>query len=159
AISMYAVATCCGVSAEPFKVIELWPAEGEKGSVGEEHDTTKADGRIVAGKRVTRIGNVSKPTLSIYRPSAEKDTGTAVIVCPGGGYNIVAIDLEGTEVCEWLNTIGVTAGLLKYRVPKRSGDDSHTLPLQDAQRALGQLRHHAHEWGVATNRIGALGFS
>ena len=148
-------------AAEPSKVVELWPAEppGEKGAVGEEHDTTKSDGRTVAGKRVTRIGNVSRPTLSIFRPAPEKDTGSAVMVCPGGGYNIVAIDLEGTEVCEWLNSVGVTAGLLKYRVPKRAGDDSHTLPLQDAQRALGLLRHRARDWGVATNRIGALGFS
>ena len=81
------------------------------------------------------------------------------MVCPGGGYSILATDLEGTEVCEWLNSIGVTAALLKYRVPKREGDDHHLLPLQDAQRAMSLLRDHAKEWGLHPPRIGALGFS
>jgi acetyl esterase/lipase len=69
------------------------------------------------------------------------------------------MDLEGTEVCEWLNSIGFTAALLKYRVPKREGDDEHRLPLQDAQRALGLLRHNAKPWGIDSGKIGALGFS
>ena len=148
-------------AVEPPKVIELWPAgaPGEKGGTGEEHDTTTPKDRTVAGRRVVRITNVSKPTISIYRPPAGKDNGAAMIVCPGGGYKILAVDLEGAEVCEWLNSIGVTAVLLKYRVPKREGDEEHKLPLQDAQRALGMVRHRAKEWGLDPKRIGVLGFS
>ena len=141
--------------------IPLWPkgAPCEKGDVGEEHDTTKPDGRSVAAKRVIRLGNVSVPTITLFRPAKSKDTGAAVVVCPGGGYSILAMDLEGTEVCQWLNSIGVTGVLLKYRVPKRAGDDKHLLPLQDAQRALGLVRFHAKEWNIDPARIGVLGFS
>jgi acetyl esterase/lipase len=150
---------CSG--AEPSKVIDLWPdiAPGEKGNIGEEKDTTKPTDQLVAGKRVIRLGNISKPTISFYRPPADKDTGATVLVCPGGGYHILAMDLEGTEVCEWLNSIGVTAVLLKYRVPKREGVERHTAPLQDAQRALGLLRSRAKEFGLDPQRIGAIGFS
>ena len=148
-------------SSEPSRVIDLWPgiAPGEKGNIGEEKDTTKPTDQFVAGKRVIRLGNISKPTVSFYRPPADKDMGAAVLVCPGGGYQILAMDLEGTEVCEWLNSIGVTAVLLKYRVPKREGLERHTAPLQDAQRALGLLRSRAKEFGLDPRRIGAIGFS
>jgi acetyl esterase/lipase len=147
-----------GSVSEP---IPLWPkgAPDEKGEVGQEHDTTKPDGDLVAGQRVIRLGNVSRPTITLYRPPKEKDAGAVVVVCPGGGYSILAMDLEGTEVCEWLNSIGVTGVLLKYRVPTRPGDDKHILPLQDAQRALGLVRFHAKQWNLDPNRIGVLGFS
>ena len=115
--------------------ILLWPkgAPDEKSEVGIEHDTTTASGRMVAGQRVIRLSNVSQPTITIYRPSRHKANGTMVMVFPGGGYSILAMDIEGTEVCKWLNSIGVTAALLKYRVPMRPGDDKHVLlPLQDA---------------------------
>lgn len=146
---------------EPAQVIDLWPggAPGEQGNIGEERDITKPGEGLVAGKRVIRLGNVSKPTLSIYRPPAGKETGAAVLVCPGGGYNILALDLEGTEVCEWLNSVGVTAVLLKYRVPKRAGLEKHAPALQDAQRALGLVRHRAKEWNLDPKRIGVMGFS
>jgi len=110
-------------------------------------------------KTVIRLGNVSKPTITIHRPPAGKDTGAAVLVCPGGAYSILALDLEGTEVCDWLNSIGVTGVLLKYRVPKRSGLEKHTAALQDTQRALGLVRHRASEWGIDPARLGVLGFS
>jgi len=141
--------------------ILLWPkgAPGETGAIGAECDTTKADGRAVAGKRVTRLGNVSQPSITIYAPPVDKNTGAAVLVCPGGGYNILAFDLEGTEVCEWLNSIGVTGVLLKYRVPKRPGDEKHLLPLADAQRAMRLIRSRATEWKINPQRIGVLGFS
>src|SRR5437879_5664918 len=134
-------------ASEPTKVIDLWngPAPGDKGDIGEEADTTKPTDRPVAGKPVIRLGHVSKPTIAIYRPPAAKDTGAAVIVCPGGAYQILAMDLEGTEVCDWLNSIGVTGVLLKYRVPKREGLEKHAPALQDAQRALGLVRGHAKE--------------
>jgi len=102
---------------------------------------------------------VSKPTISIYRPPADKATATAVVVCPGGGYHILAMDLEGTEVCEWLNSIGVTGVLLKYRVPRRPNEQGHIGPLQDAQRAMGLIRSRAAKWGVDPKRLGILGFS
>ena len=141
--------------------LALWPsaAPGEKGDIGEEHDTTDAKGGMVDGKRVSRIGNVSRPTLTVCRPPHDKDTGAAVVVCPGGGYNILALDLEGAEVCDWLNSVGVTGILLKYRVPARKGQERYQAPLQDAQRALSLARAHASEWNLDPKRLGIMGFS
>jgi CubicO group peptidase (beta-lactamase class C family)/dienelactone hydrolase len=143
------------------EVLPLWPdhVPGESGEIGEEHDTTSESDGLVAGKRVARIGNVSQPTITVYKPVAAKDTGAAVVVCPGGGYSILAMDLEGTEVCQWLNSIGVTAVLLKYRVPSREGVAKHAAAFQDAQRALGLVQANAQRWGVDAGRIGVLGFS
>jgi acetyl esterase/lipase len=135
--------------------ILLWPGEvpGEKGDIAAETDQPqKPDG-------VTRITNVTKPTITIFPAPKDKGTGTAVIVCPGGGYNILAWNKEGTEVCEWLNSIGVTGVLLKYRVPKRAGLEKHAPMLQDAQRALGLVRHRAKEFGINPERVGIMGFS
>lgn len=149
------------VAVAEVTTINLWPtgAPGEKGNLGEEKDTTKPSDNLVAGKPLIRLGNVSKPTISIYKPRTDKDTGAAVLVCPGGGYNILAMDLEGTEVCEALNSIGVTGVLLKYRVPKREGMERFAAPLQDAQRAMGLIRQHAADWKLDPKRIGILGFS
>lgn len=148
-------------SAETPGPISLWPgnAPGDPGNLGEEKDTSKPTDNLIAGKPLIRLGNVSQPTITVYRPPANKDTGAAVLVCPGGGYHILAMDLEGTEVCEWLNSVGVTGVLLKYRVPKRAGREAHAAPLQDAQRAMGLVRHRAKEFGVNPQRIGVLGFS
>lgn len=160
-LAVCAFAPICNFAAEPAKVIELWngTAPGDKGDIGEEADTTKPTDRPVAGKPVIRLGHVSKPTISIYRPSSAKATEAAVLVCPGGAYQILAMDLEGTEVCDWLNSIGVTGVLLKYRVPKRAGLEKHTAALQDAQRAMGIVRSHAKDWNIDPKRIGVLGFS
>jgi len=149
------------VAAAVLKPIPLWPngAPGEKGTVGVEHDITTASGRSVGGGRVIRLGNVSEPTITVYSPSKHKSNGTAVLVCPGGGYTILAWDLEGTEICKWLNSLGVTGVLLKYRVPMRAGDTNHILPLQDAQRAMGLIRSHAAEWNIDPGRVGVMGFS
>ncbi len=149
------------LASQPPQVIDLWPgtAPGDKGDIGPERDMTKPTDDLVGGKRVVRLGDVSKPTIAIYRPTPEKNTGTAVVVCPGGGYSILAMDLEGTEVCHWLNSIGVTGVLLKYRVPARAGRPRYAAPLQDAQRAMGIVRSRAREWGINPNRIGVLGFS
>lgn len=150
-----------GLAAEARPEIPLWSgqAPGEKGDIGKEHDTSKPNEGLVAGKPLIRLGNVSRPTITLYRPPADKDTGTAILVCPGGGYSILALDLEGSEVCDWLNSIGVTGVLLKYRVPKRAGLEKHAAALQDAQRALGLVRHRAKEWGLDPQRLGVLGFS
>lgn len=148
-----------GLAADP--AIPLWPkgAPGDKGDVGEEKDTTGANGALVAGRPVIRLGNVSVPTMTVYRAPKAKDTGAAVLVFPGGGYSILAMDLEGTEICEWLNSIGVTAILVKYRVPARAGRPRWAAPLEDVQRAMGIVRKRAGELGIDTARIGVLGFS
>ena len=143
---------------EPTKTIELWPgdAPGEvKGEVGEEAPKPNRPG----SKKIIRLGNVSKPTLSVFPAPKSKANGAAVLVCPGGGYSILAYDLEGTEVCEWLNSIGVTGILLKYRVPRRKNREKHDAPLQDSQRAMGIVRANAKDWGIDPKRIGILGFS
>ena len=142
------------------KPIPIWPgtAPGEKGDIGQEHDTTaQKDGKPADG--IIRLGNVSVPTITVYSPTPDKANGTAVVVCPGGGYSILAYDLEGSEVCKRLNAVGVTGILLKYRVPVRAGLPRYAPPLQDAQRAIGLVRQHATEWGVNPNRVGILGFS
>jgi acetyl esterase/lipase len=148
-------------AAETLEPLPLWPdtPPGDTRHFGEEHDTTKPGDNLIAGKRLIRLANVSAPTLQVYQPPAGSATGAAVIVCPGGAYHILAMDLEGTEVCEWLNSIGVTGILLKYRVPRREGREKHEAPLQDAQRALRLARHRAADWGIDPNRIGVLGFS
>ena len=139
------------------KTFDLWPAKppGESGPVGEEKAETNKDGILI-------VSNVSKPTLSVYRPSPDKDTGAAVVICPGGGYSILASDHEGVQVARWLNTIGVTGVVLKYRVPRR-GDTPKDVPppqaLMDAQRALGVVRSRAGDLGIDPKRIGILGFS
>lgn len=149
---------CLGAEPTPMK---LWPgiAPGDKGGLGQEIDTTTAKDNLIAGRPVIRLGNVSDPTIAVYPPTRGKDTGAAVVVFPGGGFRILAMDLEGTEVCAWLNSIGVTGVLLKYRVPAREGRPEYAAPLQDAQRALGIVRSHAKEWGIDPHRIGVLGFS
>ena len=143
------------------ETITLWPgvAPGEKGGIGEEKDMSRPDPKEPPERYIIRLGNVSKPTLTVFRPPKAKDTGAAVLVCPGGGYQILAMNLEGSEVCTWLNSLGVSAFLLKYRVPGRAGLEKHTAAFQDSQRALGLIRHRAKEWGIDPKRVGILGFS
>jgi acetyl esterase/lipase len=125
-----------------------------------EANTTTAKDNLIAGRPVVRLGNVSVPTLTLY-PAKAAASGfvPAVVVFPGGGYNILAIDLEGTEVCEWLNSAGIACALLKYRVPNTGPYPKSAAALQDAQRALGLVRAHAAEWGIDAKRVGVLGFS
>ncbi len=141
--------------------VPVWPGAvpGETKALPPEADLSKPTDALIAGRPVIRLGNVSTPTCTIYRPDPAKDTGAAIIVCPGGGYNILAYDLEGTEVCAWLNSIGVTGVLLKYRVPARPGRERYAAPLQDAQRTVGLIRHQAAALGLDPKRIGILGFS
>jgi acetyl esterase/lipase len=158
---IYLMLVAAAALAAPSAPIPLWPggAPGEQPGPGNEKDTTTEKQALVAGKRVARIGGITNPTIQIFSPPKEKNTGAAVIVAPGGGYSILAFDLEGTEVCEWLNTIGVTGVLLKYRVPPHPGAVRHAAPLQDAQRAMRVVRSRAQEWGVDSARVGFLGFS
>jgi len=149
------------LAAAPGPEIPLWPAAapGAPLSLPPEADTSKPGERPVAGLPVIRLGNVSVPTLKVYKPAKDKDTGAAVVVFPGGGYSILAMNLEGTEICEWLNSIGVTGILVKYRVPARANLPRGAAPLQDAQRALGLVRANAKAWAIDPARVGVLGFS
>ena len=151
-----ALLTVPAAADEPL-VLDVWPAKapGETGSIGEEKLVEAKPGQ----RQVMRITDVTRPTLSVYRPEKANDTGAAVLICPGGGYSILAWDLEGTEVAEWLNSIGVTGIVLKYRVPRRADLPKHLAPLQDAQRALSLVRSKAAEWKLDPKRIGMLGFS
>jgi acetyl esterase/lipase len=166
---LFLIAAVIGLSTSLFAqwppapghtTLEVWPHEapGAAANPAPEGDTTTAKDHLVAGKAVVRIGNVSLPTLTLYTPTG-KSTGAAVVVFPGGGYRILAIDLEGTEVCDWLNSAGVTCVLLKYRVPDSGPYPKSAAALQDAQRALGIVRSHAAEWHIDPKRIGVLGFS
>lgn len=150
------------LNAAAGEIIPLWPdgkMPGETGQFGEEADMTKETEGMVGGKRLIRLGNVTKPTMEIFPAPEETANGTSVLICPGGGYNILAWDLEGTEVAEWLNSIGVTAFVLKYRVPRRPDQEYWLPPLMDAQRAMGIIRTRASDWGLKADRIGVLGFS
>ena len=140
------------------KPIQLFP----KGAPGEQTkliEKALPEGGKVGGASVLRLSGVSDPTITIYPASDEVATGAAIVVCPGGGYEILAYDLEGDEICQWLNEIGVTAVLLKYRVPRRTGLEKHTAPLQDVQRAISLVRSKAEELNLDPQRIGVMGFS
>lgn len=160
-VLLVALCVASPISATEEETLALWPGKppGETKELPPEVDLTKPDDQLIAGKRVARIGNVSTPTLTIYRPAPAKDTGATVIICPGGGHHILAYDLEGTEVAEWLNSIGVTGVLLKYRVPFRDPQRRWGAAVQDAQRAVSVVRSRAAEWKLDPERIGVLGFS
>jgi acetyl esterase/lipase len=142
--------------SEPLDPIPLWtdgvPGEADLKLPEESAEEKNNDG-------IFRTSNVSQPTITVYPAPTDNNTGAAVVVCPGGGYGILAISHEGTDVCTWLNSIGVNAVLLKYRVPRREGLDKHHAPLQDAQRAVSLVRKRAAEWKIDPDRIGILGFS
>lgn len=127
-------------------------------TTGPEQDTSGPDSRTVDGKYVTRLGNVSEPDIAIYLPESDKPT-PAVVICPGGGHHILAYDLEGTEVAEWLNSIGIAGIVVKYRVPTRDADMMWKPGVQDTQRAIATARSKAAEWNLDPSKIGVLGFS
>ncbi len=149
------------------RVVELWPGKApeEPGTIGAEFQhlskqNVKTQVEITEPTRL--ITNVTRPTLTVYRCAKDKDTGTAVIICPGGGYWNLFWQIEGEEVAEWLNTLGVTGIILKYRVPRRPDEPKGVparRPLQDAQRAVSLVRANAREWGIDPERIGIIGFS
>src|SRR6516165_10228180 len=151
---------------EPL-VVELWPGKppDEPGTIGPEkvRMSPKLDRKQVEVTEPTRmVTNVTKPTITIYRPAKEKDTGTAMLICPGGGYWNLYWELEGEEVASWLNSLGMTGIILKYRVPRRPDEaqgEPARRPLQDAQRAVSLVRSRAKEWGIDPKRIGMVGFS
>lgn len=170
-VSLLAVflGTIGGVSAadKPL-VVELWPGkvpDEEPGVIGPEKElmSPKHDRKQVEVTESTRlISNVTKPAIFIYKPAKEKDTGAAMLICPGGGYWNLFWQLEGEEVAAWLNSMGVTGIILKYRVPRRPDEPRGVpsrRPLQDAQRAVSLVRSRAKEWSIDPKRIGMIGFS
>jgi acetyl esterase/lipase len=146
--------------------IPIWPgtAPDPQPVAGPEAARSSGNGDLIAGSPVVEVDNVTRPTMTVYAPK-EKNTGAAVVVFPGGGYQILAIDLEGTEVCDWLTPKGITCVLLKYRVtdvgpyPKSGPYPESPMALEDAQRAVGLVRFHAAEWHIDPHKIGVLGFS
>jgi acetyl esterase/lipase len=152
-----------GVSAADPITWNLWPGEapGETVTLPPESFRITDNDRLAAGKQVKRLQNVSVPTLTIYQPDPKIDTGTSVIIAPGGGFTILAFDLEGTEVAEWATSIGLTAIVLKYRVPgKVHNPDKPWLPAaQDGQRSMSLVRSRSDELGIDPDRIGIMGFS
>lgn len=161
-----ALAPMVAFAADP-PVVELWPgaAPDEIGNIGPERVRMSPvlDRKQVEVTESTRlITGVTKPTLTIYRPAKEWDTGTAILICPGGGYWNLYWQLEGEEVAAWLNSIGITGIILKYRVPRRPDEpekEPARRPLQDAQRAISLARSKAGEWDIRPDRIGIIGFS
>jgi len=146
--------------------VPIWPGAVPDARPVAGPEVAKTTGKefLVAGRPATGVSNVSRPTMTVYSPSG-KNTGAAVVVFPGGGYQGLAIDLEGTEVCDWLTPRGITCVLLKYRVtnvgpyPKSGPYPESPMALEDAQRTMGLVRLHAAEWHIDPHKIGVLGFS
>ncbi len=145
-----------GILAADRPVLRLWPDGLPAGS--KQIDSKRAE-TLKAKTTTQRIAFVDDPTLTVYPAPEDKAVGCAVVVCPGGGYNILAWPKEGLEIAAWFNSFGVTAAVLKYRVPRRSREEPHVEPLQDAQRAIRLVRKNAVTWGVDPGRVGLLGFS
>lgn len=148
--------TCVAAAREPDRVVTVWPghAPGE---------TASNPGVTLPRKEnehppATRVGSITQPTLAFFDPPAERRTGVAVLICPGGGYNYVVVDKEGSEAAEWLNGLGITGVVLRYRT-KDGATPVWRKPLQDAQRSLRLLRANADDWTLDRQHIGVLGFS
>ena len=153
--------------ANDLLIVEVWPGRvpDESGDIGAEKFlmSPRLDRKQVEVTEPTKmVTGVTKPTLTIYRPAKDKDSGTAMLICPGGGYWNLYWQLEGEEVAACLNSIGVTGIILKYRVPRRPDEpkgEPARRPLQDAQRAVSLVRSRALEWGLHPQHIGMVGFS
>ena len=162
------VFACSGLSAQKpvwqpsagHTQMPIWPGRVPDARFGPPANTEMA--------KPGEVDNVSRPTMTVYSPKG-KNTGAAVVVFPGGGYQILAIDLEGTEVCDWLTSKGITCVLLKYRVPNTGPhwekqcdcqvNPKAPMALEDAQRTVGLIRFHAAEWHIDPHKVGVLGFS
>jgi acetyl esterase/lipase len=161
------------VSASAFaaelQVLNLWPHkipdEPPAWTIGPERVRMSPGGdrtQVEVTNKTRLITDVTQPAITVYPASAEKNTGAAMLIFPGGGYWDLYWEIEGEEVAQWLNSIGVTGIILKFRVPRRPGEpirEPARRPLQDAQRAIRIVRTRAGEWGIATNKIGVVGFS
>ncbi len=149
--------------------VPIWPGTAPHARPIPDVEVTGEGESLVAGRPWREVRNVSRPTMTVYSPKRRNNSGAAVVVFPGGGYQLLAIDLEGTEVCDWLTSRGITCVLLKYRVPhtgpdwdKQCGcyrDTKSSMALEDAQRTVGLVRLNAAKWRVDPQKIGVLGFS
>jgi len=140
------------LAAEPSLTLNVWPGvpPGDKPDL-------KADEQMKPGNLLT--GTVATPTLAVYRPAKDKDTGAVVLILPGGGFYQLSMVDEGAGVATWLNSIGVTGVLLKYRIPNRDGMPRYMAGLQDTQRSMSIIRSKAADWGIDPKRVGIIGFS
>jgi acetyl esterase/lipase len=146
--------------------VPIWPgaAPDLQPVAGPEYADTSGKDFLRAGRPIVGVNNVTRPTMTVYSPKG-KNTGVVIVVFPGGGYQGLAIDLEGTEVCDWLASKGITCVLLKYRVtnvgpyPKSGPYPESPMALEDAQRTMGLVRFHAGEWHIDPHKVGVLGFS
>jgi acetyl esterase/lipase len=146
----------------------IWPGAAPDAQQVPGPETAKVSDKLLAGRPVTAVTNVTRPTMTVYAPKG-KNTGAAVVVFPGGGFQILAMDLEGTEACDWLTSRGITCVLLKYRVPSapyewqcdcRPHNFALSVPsLEDAQRTMRLVRSHAAQWHIDPHKVGVLGFS
>jgi acetyl esterase/lipase len=155
-----AIAAGAASAADPI-VIDLWPGKppGDIGIKAQETSRIYQSPIVGATKLIT---NVSKPTLTVYRASWDTNTGTAMVICPGGGYWDLFWDVEGEQVAAWLNSVGMTGVIVKYRCPRRPGEPESEPPLgpeMDIQRAVSLVRSRAKEWTINPRRIGVVGFS
>jgi acetyl esterase/lipase len=146
--------------------VPIWPgaAPDPQPVAGPEFSETSGKDFLPGGRPAVGVSNVTQPTMTVYSPKG-KNTGAAIVVFPGGSYQVLAIDLEGSEVCDWLTPRGITCVLLKYRVtdvgpyPKSGPYPESPMALEDAQRTVGLVRFHAKEWHIDPHKIGVLGFS
>jgi acetyl esterase/lipase len=143
---------CFKSSAQEIKL--LWP----NGNIPNYKKTPEVEKRDTTG--IVRISLVQQPAIEIYLPSKQSATGQAIVICPGGGYGILAYDWEGTDIAKWLNANGIAAIVLKYRLPNsKSNVDPKLSPLLDAQRAIRTVRANAGKWNIKKDKIGIIGFS
>jgi len=144
--------------------IAIWPGAAPDPQPVAGAEIAETSEKNIAGRPVVGVSNVTRPTMTVYSPKG-KNSGAAVVVFPGGGYQGLAIDFEGTEVCDWLVPEGITCVLLKYRVtdvgayPKSGPYPESPMALEDAQRTMGLVRLHAAEWHIDPHKVGVLGFS
>ncbi|HVX62916.1 MAG TPA: alpha/beta hydrolase [Pirellulales bacterium] len=155
-VALFVASSSALADDEPV-TLNVWP--GKAPGAKETAEAEKYMPELPGVRKVQRLTNVSQPTIAVYRPAEDKNTGASVLICPGGGYRILAMDLEGEEVARWLNSIGVTGIVLKYRVPSTVKPAENLPPLQDAQRAMRVVRANAEKWNLDPARLGVLGFS
>ncbi len=139
------------------EVIKLWPDGAIPNAISGAQITEKSE---TDANGILRISNVSVPTITAYLPAKEKATGAAVMICPGGGYGILAASHEGSDIAHWFNEMGVAAFVLKYRLPNPTiMTNQQEVPLMDAMQGITLIRQNAARYGISPNKIGVMGFS
>ncbi|GAA4464602.1 hypothetical protein GCM10023189_44120 [Nibrella saemangeumensis] len=139
------------------EIIKLWPDNAVPNALAGANLPEKAE---PGQDGILRISQVSVPTLTVYRPDKNKATGAAIMICPGGGYYILASGHEGADMARWFADLGITAFVLKYRLPdERLMTNQHEVPLMDAMQGMKLIRQNASRYGIAPNKIGVIGFS